>query len=52
MESTNLIDKKLPVITSSMTLSFYQQGEGELTKMRVDLGEVNELIQCLLTCYR
>ena len=52
MESTNLIDKKLPVITSSMTLSFYQQGEGELTKMRVDLGEVNELIHCLLTCYR
>ena len=52
MESTNLTDKKLPVITSSMTLSFYQQEEGELTKMRVDLGEVNELIQCLLTCYR
>lgn len=52
MESTNLIDKKLPVITSSMTLSFYQQGEGELAKMRVDLGEVNELIHCLLTCYR
>lgn len=51
MESTTLIDKKLPVITSSMTLSFYQQ-EGELAKMRVDLGEVNELIQCLLTCYR
>lgn len=43
MESTNLIDKKLLVITSSMTLSFYQQEEGELTKMRVDLGEVNEL---------
>lgn len=42
MESTTLIDKKLPVITSFMTLSFYQQ-EGELTKMRVYLGEVNEL---------
>lgn len=50
MESTNLIDKKLLVMTSSMT--FYQQEEGELAKMRVDLGEVNELIQCLLTCYR
>lgn len=43
MESTNLIDKKLPVITSSMSLSFYHQEEGELAKMLVDLGEVNEL---------
>ena len=43
MESTNLIDKKLLVITSSMSLSFYQQEGGELAKMLVDLGEVNEL---------